>query len=64
MDGLGYLGCIDEKSILFDLAFVDTAFHQNVASISPARSPRVAYNPVVDSVQSAVSNDNDSMGYL
>jgi hypothetical protein len=40
---------------------VDVALHQNVAVQSPRRSPRIASYPVIGSVGSAVTDQNDAM---
>jgi hypothetical protein len=47
--------------ILLDLAFVDSAFHQNVTVLSPSDSPRVANNPVVDSVFGSIADDDHTV---
>jgi len=49
------------SGIEFDSAFVDASFDIDVPASSPIGSPRIADDPVVDSVESAPSDQDDSV---
>lgn len=55
------LDCNDSCTILFNVAHVETALHQDVSARSPAGTPRVTHDPVVFSALGAITNDIDGV---
>lgn len=53
------LGGHNVSGIGFNVTLVDTALDENVACESPTGSPRIADDPIVDSVESAPSDQDD-----
>ncbi len=49
------------RSITGDSALINSALDEEVAADAPASSPRIAYNPVILTIQRAVAYDHNGV---
>ena len=46
---------------IFNAAHIDTALEVDVTSLAPAGTPRVTNNPVVDTIEGSITDDDDGV---
>lgn len=49
------------QRVIFQSTLIDSTSHFDVAAISPAGSPGIADNPIVDAIQSSIADDYNGM---